>query len=227
MALANGTYPITITATRSDGVTNTYSGNIVIGNDVHTELGTISNTKTLHPLTSDIYVTLGNISRGQSLYAMSTLVDAGSEVNVQIGTITNDQVLYGIVSPVNITLGTVTNDQVLYGITPTITIALNTISNTQTLYPLPQSIVLGTITISLRGITRVIPEDMINLVMRLYNSAQDAQENSGILEEIPSVQSISGVVSVSPSSTGQGNYYMKLYNPADYSYHTFGPVAIV
>ena len=53
MALANGSYPISLTATRSDGVTNTLNSSITIGGDVFVNLGTISETGNLNQITPE------------------------------------------------------------------------------------------------------------------------------------------------------------------------------
>jgi len=57
MALAPGTYPYTITATRADGVTNTASGTVVVGSPeagVVAPIGAITNTQTIHAITTDV-----------------------------------------------------------------------------------------------------------------------------------------------------------------------------
>lgn len=59
MALAHGTYPYSITATRSDGTTNTVSGTIAVGevsveNGVVAALGTITNNQNIHTMTTVI-----------------------------------------------------------------------------------------------------------------------------------------------------------------------------
>jgi len=57
MALAEGTYPYTITATRADGVTNTASGTVVVGSPetgVVAPIGAITNTQTIHAITTAV-----------------------------------------------------------------------------------------------------------------------------------------------------------------------------
>ena len=146
MALANGSYPITITATRSDGVTNTYDGNIVIGDDVFVTLGTITKSQTLHPLVFEQVVQLGHISNSQTLHPIDVDVEQ-TEIVVPLGTINNTQTLH----PINVsvpepgeeivTLGSITNTQILHDMTTQvdeapIVVQLGSITNTQTLHPI-------------------------------------------------------------------------------------------
>lgn len=90
MALAPGTYPYTITATRADGVTNTASGTVVVGSPeagVIAPIGAITNTQTLHAISTDVqdapvFTQLGAIVNNQTLHNLSTDVDEVPMVTV-------------------------------------------------------------------------------------------------------------------------------------------------
>lgn len=91
MALAAGVYPYTITATRADGVTNTFSGSVVVGIEPIAQLGSISKTSapsSISVLKSRI-AQIGTISNDQTVGALSVVVDEPpvSVVSIPSGTV--------------------------------------------------------------------------------------------------------------------------------------------
>ena len=102
MALANGSYPISFTATRSDGVTNTFTSSITIGDDVFVNLGTISEIENLNQITPEIIptntppvITLSG-DNPQTVEAGTSWSEPGySATDTEDGTITGSVVVAG------------------------------------------------------------------------------------------------------------------------------------
>ena len=100
MILTSGLHPIRVVATRPDGATNTFDGNINIGNDVFVQLGSITNTQTLFPLIGDQVVSLNTINKTQTVYGITEVVEQ-IDVVEQLGTITHTQTIHPLVGESN------------------------------------------------------------------------------------------------------------------------------
>lgn len=165
MALANGTYPFTLTATQANGTSYTLSSDLVIGDDVIVTLGTVPYNVTLNDFEQDKTVVLGSINQEQpTLYEVLPVVQ-NQEIVITLGSISSAVNVNNII-PVDeaniiVILDNISHTPVLDNINPVnsgndITVELGSISNSTTLYNATPFIVAPIGSLSDTDITRIV-----------------------------------------------------------------------
>lgn len=90
MALANGAYPFTLTATQANGTSYTLASDLVIGDDVIVVLGTVNPSVTLNQIAQDIFTYVSPTTTYSSAEALTFSVEADKTITFNPATHTTN-----------------------------------------------------------------------------------------------------------------------------------------